>query len=81
MQNKTSIIICQGSSCFSRGNKNNLQVIQQFLKDRNLTANVSFKGQLCSSFCKEGPVIIINNTTYKNLDEVKTLEIIKNHFN
>lgn len=77
---KTQIIICQGSSCFSRGNKKNLQVIQQFIREQKLDAQVLFKGQLCSGNCKSSPVIIVNGTVYEEVDEEKTLQILNNHF-
>ncbi len=75
-----NIVICQGSSCFSRGNKKNLSVIQKFLKDNAHDANVSFKGQLCTDQCKKSPVIIINDKTFTEVDEKKTLEIMKQFF-
>lgn len=64
---KNEIIICQGSSCFSRGNKENLRAIQSFLSSSHLMSTVSFKGQLCTSNCKVGPVIIINGETFTEL--------------
>jgi NADH:ubiquinone oxidoreductase subunit E len=76
---KLNIIICQGSSCFSRGNKKNLKAIQNYLKDQGLSAEVSFKGQLCSGHCKNGPVIIVNNTLYEAVTETSAVEIIKAH--
>jgi NADH:ubiquinone oxidoreductase subunit E len=78
---KTNIIICQGSSCFSRGNKENLAVIQKYLKDNVLEVNVSFKGQLCSEKCTQSPIIIINAETFTEVDEKKTLDILTAHFN
>jgi NADH:ubiquinone oxidoreductase subunit E len=81
MDTTTNIIICQGSSCFSRGNKRNLQVILKFLNDYNLEAQVNFKGQLCSAKCMQGPVIYINDTLYEEMDEGKVIDIMKKHFN
>lgn len=78
---ETNIIICQGSSCFSRGNKENLAVIQKYLKENELDANVSFKGQLCTEKCTKSPIIIINGETFTDVNEKKTLEILTAHFN
>ena len=33
---KRKIVICMGSSCFARGNEENLRVIEDFLKSNNL---------------------------------------------
>lgn len=76
----TSIVICQGSSCFSRGNKQNLALIQKFLKAHELDVDVSFKGQLCTGKCNESPIIIIDNKTFTNVNEVRMLTLLKTHF-
>lgn len=76
-----NIVICQGSSCFSRGNKENLMVIQQYLKKHELEAQVSFKGQLCADSCNQSPIIIVNDKTYTEVDEESTLNILNTHFN
>jgi len=54
------IVICMGSSCFARGNKNTLAVIKKYLKDRSLEDSVVFKGTHCTSICDQGPALIIN---------------------
>ncbi len=77
---KTEIVICQGSSCFSRGNKKNLQIIQKYIVDNNLQANVTFKGQLCTNQCKKSPIIIINGKMFTEVDEKKTIDILNQHF-
>ena len=41
MISPTSITLCMGSSCFSRGNGKNLPRIQEFLKDHGLAAQVA----------------------------------------
>ncbi len=60
MNDKVEIVICMGSSCFSRGNKENYQRIIQYLKLNNLESSVIFKGKHCISKCSEGPLVIIN---------------------
>ncbi len=75
-----NIVICQGSSCFARGNKKNLKLIQSFLSDHKLSASVSFKGQLCSGLCNQSPVIIINNKTYTEVDAAKLRGILTDVF-
>jgi NADH:ubiquinone oxidoreductase 24 kD subunit len=77
---KKEITICLGSSCFSRGNKGNLETIQNYLKERDLEANVNFKGQLCSDHCSEGPVIIIDGVMYKEVNKQKIIDILDKEF-
>ncbi|MFA7082733.1 MAG: NAD(P)H-dependent oxidoreductase subunit E [Bacteroidales bacterium] len=73
---KKEITICLGSSCFSRGNNKNLEIIQEYIKTKGLEADVNFKGQLCSEQCQEGPVLTIDSTTYKEVTQTKLIEIL-----
>lgn len=78
---KTRIVICQGSSCFARGNKENLEAIQKLLVRNNLMADISFKGQLCTANCQEGPVVFINDELHTGVDVVSVEKLIIEHFN
>lgn len=62
-----TITVCMGSSCFSRGNARNAEIIQNFMKERNLNASVYIKGCLCEGECKSGPNIRINNTLFSHV--------------
>ena len=46
-QTSVDITICMGSSCFSRGNNRNIEVIQSFLSSRHLPGNAELAGHLC----------------------------------
>lgn len=80
MESKTEIIICLGSSCFSRGNKQVVQVIKEYLKKHHLEEVVNFKGNHCFSNCVEGPVVKINNKEYFQVDEEKIVHILNQYF-
>lgn len=67
MQQKVEVLICLGSSCFSRGNREMLEAIKKHLKENNLEEKVSFKGKLCSNICSSGPTITINGVVYKEV--------------
>lgn len=67
-QPTVEIIICMGSSCFSRGNKKVLGLIKDFLKEKNLEQRVIFKGAHCFGLCESGPVIKINETVIRQVD-------------
>jgi NADH:ubiquinone oxidoreductase subunit E len=62
------IIICMGSSCFSRGNRKALPMIQEFLKERGLSGRVVFRGAHCFGKCENGPVLSINGVEYRQVD-------------
>lgn len=59
-----NIEICLGSSCFSRGNREMVQVIRDFLRKNHLDDKVVLRGARCMNRCSEGPFIIINGKTY-----------------
>lgn len=78
---KHKIIICQGSSCFSRGNKENLQAIQSFLSTKNLPVEIIFKGQLCTSNCQQGPVILVDDNLFTDVTPESVDQILTQALN
>ncbi|MDD2205053.1 MAG: NAD(P)H-dependent oxidoreductase subunit E [Bacteroidales bacterium] len=70
------IIICLGSSCFMRGNKQTTEVIKNYVKQNKLSAKIEFKGQLCSSLCSKGPIVIIDKHTYENVTKDNIVELL-----
>jgi NADH:ubiquinone oxidoreductase subunit E len=64
---KTEIVICLGSSCFSRGNKMTLRVIQDYLLEHNLKDRVFFHGAHCLGECEKGPLLQIGGKRYENV--------------
>ena len=77
---KKEIKICLGSSCFSRGNKKTLQVVQKYLKDHSLERDVILKGNHCFSNCSSGPVLKIGQRVYEQVTDENVLEILENEF-
>ncbi len=71
------IKICLGSSCFSRGNKTNLEVIQKYLTDNQLDADVHFSGHLCEEKCSKGPMITINGHVYEEVNMSRLYKILQ----
>lgn len=74
------IVICMGSSCFSRGNSKNLGLIQEYLKANQLAAEVKLVGHLCQSACKEGPNLVVNGQNYHRVDASALATILEQHF-
>jgi len=54
------IKICMGSSCYSRGNQENLERIERYLTERQIECLVDLRGSRCEGLCSEGPIIEIN---------------------
>lgn len=65
------ITLCMGSSCFARGNAENVQTIEAFISDNGLDASlggtVELTGTLCKECCTEGPVIVIDGVTHHHV--------------
>jgi NADH:ubiquinone oxidoreductase subunit E len=80
MELQPEMIICLGSSCFSRGNSKNLRIIQDYLKRNNLERSIDFKGNLCSERCNLGPILQINDKVYEHVDESNIISILDNAF-
>ena len=57
--------ICLGSSCFSRGNKDVVQFIREYLRKNHIEDRVVFKGARCLGHCNNGPNLIINGRVFE----------------
>lgn len=67
--------ICLGSSCFSRGNKEVVMFIRDYLKKNHLEDRIVFRGARCMGLCSNGPNMrindrIIENVTLSNVESV-----------
>ncbi|WP_439185580.1 (2Fe-2S) ferredoxin domain-containing protein [Carboxylicivirga taeanensis] len=74
------ILICLGSSCHSRGNAENLKIIQDFLKERDIESRIDFRGHLCNELCNRGPVIEIDDSVFEEVTKSNLESILTNHF-
>jgi NADH:ubiquinone oxidoreductase subunit E len=59
--------ICLGSSCFSRGNKDVVQFIREYLRKNHLDDKVIFKGARCLDHCSNGPNLVINGKIFEGV--------------
>lgn len=77
---KNSITICMGSSCFARGNRENLEVVETYLHAHRIAAEVEFVGCRCRGECGRGPNIEINGTLHHNVDTGTLLDLLEYYF-
>jgi NADH:ubiquinone oxidoreductase subunit E len=77
MNHRREIIICLGSSCFSRGNKNLLKIIQRYINTNGLSDKVYFRGDHCFDNCNEGPNINIGGKFFSHVNEDNIQQILK----
>ena len=77
-----TILICMGSTCFARENRENLKVIEEYLKIHGLSEAVHIQGSLCLGECSRGPNIVINGNPYhevksEDLEEILNKELLQ----
>lgn len=73
------LVICMGSSCFSRGNKRNIKLIQEYIEQRGLTGKIDLKGRLCEGLCKEGPNITVHGQVYNLIETESLVSFLDDH--
>ncbi len=80
MDVKHEIIICLGSSCFARGNRDSLKFIEKYIKDNKLSDRVDFRGKLCSGNCGKGPVLFVDREMIEEVNVFQLQELLDNLF-
>ncbi len=70
------IVICMGSSCFARGNKKHLRLIEQYLADHGLADSVVLKGSRCEDHCPTSPNIRIDGQLFSDINENRLMELL-----
>jgi len=69
--------ICLGSSCFSRGNKEVVNFVRDYLKRNHLDDKVVFRGARCMGHCSNGPNLRINDIITEGVTLAKIEEILE----
>ena len=70
------IVVCLGSSCFARGNAENLAMINAHLQSRGLAASVRLTGRLCQDECNQGPNLTIGGKAYHGVTTERLRELL-----
>jgi NADH:ubiquinone oxidoreductase subunit E len=71
------IVVCLGSSCFARGNSENLALINSYVESNELTASVRLTGRLCQDECKLGPNLMIGGVLHNNVTTARLRELLQ----
>lgn len=77
---KKEVVICLGSSCFARGNKQLVKIVNDYLRDRNLLNEVHFHGERCFGHCALGPSLKLDEILKDNLDEESVISVLNEFF-
>jgi hypothetical protein len=71
------IAICLGSSCFARGNAENLVILEQYVQNHEANASLLLTGKLCQEQCKEGPNLMIGGRLHHNVTAARLRELLQ----
>jgi NADH:ubiquinone oxidoreductase subunit E len=72
-----TVKVCMGSSCFARGNLDNLSFLENYIKENNLDTQIELIGALCSNQCSTGPNIYIDDVFYSEVNEEKLKDLLQ----
>jgi NADH:ubiquinone oxidoreductase subunit E len=78
MPREIRINICLGSSCFSRGNKEVVMFIKEYLKKHHLEDKVIFRGARCMGKCSNGPNMMFNDILKEGISMQKIEGMLEN---
>lgn len=73
---QVEIVVCLGSSCFARGNSENLALIHSYVQNHGLDACVRMTGQLCRDECMQGPNVSIAGNIYHGVTAARLRELL-----
>ena len=77
MSKRFEMQICLGSSCFSRGNKEVVLFIREWLRKNHLEDKVVFKGARCLGHCSNGPNLVINGKVIEGVGIAQVEQILE----
>lgn len=77
MSDRYEMQVCLGSSCFSRGNKDLVQFIKEYLRKNHLDDRVIFKGARCLDLCSKGPNLVINGKVFEGVGLTQIEKILE----
>ena len=82
---KRRIQICMGSSCFSRGNGINAELLQRMADSGELDAETEIvrgadgaeiSGSLCAGLCKDGPIVVVDGVVHKRVGPMTLKDLL-----
>jgi NADH:ubiquinone oxidoreductase subunit E len=77
MSKRFEMQICLGSSCFSRGNKEVVLFIREWLRKNHLEDRVMFKGARCFGHCSNGPNLVIDGKVIEGVGLAQVEKILE----
>ena len=69
-------LACLGSSCFARGNSENVAILQEYMKRHGYDISVTLTGRLCQKRCLDGPNLKIDGKMYHHVTPARLRQIL-----
>ena len=69
-----TIVICMGSSCFARGNRRILPLIEAYLKNHEVDCRLIGRG--CAGKCRQGPNLEIDGEKFERVDQESLIDLL-----
>lgn len=76
-ENMIEMTICMGSSCFARGNEENLSLIERFIKENRLEDRIRLSGKCCLGRCSDGPNIVVDGVVHTKMDRSSLVDLLE----
>jgi NADH:ubiquinone oxidoreductase subunit E len=73
---KHTVVVCVGSTCYSKGNKQLLEIIEDYVIRNNLSLQVNIQTHHCFNNCDKAPNIEIDGKIHGNLTEQSVLKLL-----
>jgi NADH:ubiquinone oxidoreductase subunit E len=71
------IVLCLGSSCFARGNAENLTAINRDMESPASAASVRVTGSHCQDQCMKGPNLTMGGVPHHGVTTAKLRELLQ----
>jgi len=77
---RKELIICLGSACFSRGNRESVNIIKNYIKEHQLEDKVYFHGCHCMGKCQDGPNLKFEDKIFSGVTSDRLLYVLDEIF-
>jgi len=69
------VVVCLGSSCFARGNSENLELLKNF-ESQDASGLLRLTGSLCQDQCKQSPNLRIGGESHHSIHAAQLGELL-----
>lgn len=71
------IVVCYGTSCFARGNAENLDLLNKLAQRPGSNLRLRMTGKLCQEQCADGPNLMIGGKLHHGVTTSRLSELLQ----